>query len=89
MPRAFHAQITVKMTENAEVSYRQASSMAQQALSQIRTVVSYGGEEKAITDYAAKLEDPVRVGQGSGFRVQGSGFRVQGSGFACHIAQVR
>ncbi len=45
-----------------QASYTQASTIAQQALSQIRTVVSYGGEEKALDQYKEQLEGPVKVG---------------------------
>ena len=35
--------------------------MAQQSISQIRTVVAYNGEEVAMKQYEKALEDPVKV----------------------------
>ena len=35
--------------------------MAQQSISQIRTVVAYNGEELAMKQYEKALEDPVKV----------------------------
>ncbi len=50
-----------RMTARAEESYSRASGIAQQVLSQIRTVVSYGGEEKALAQYSQQLVDPAKV----------------------------
>lgn len=50
-----------RMTVRAEESYSRASGIAQQVLSQIRTVVSYGGEEKALAQYSQQLVDPAKV----------------------------
>jgi hypothetical protein len=44
-------------------AYAKSNSYAQQSLSQIRTVVAYGGEERALQVYDQSLEVPTRSGE--------------------------
>lgn len=50
----------------------QAGAVAQQAVSQMRTVAAYNGEERALQDYDNKLERPLKVrGARKGAQCQG------------------
>lgn len=54
-------RVEVRMAARADESYSRASGIAQQVLSQIRTVVSYGAEERELAQYAQLLVDPAKV----------------------------
>jgi ATP-binding cassette subfamily B (MDR/TAP) protein 1 len=56
------AWITTHATAMINDSYGKANSVAQQSLSQIRTVAAFGQEAKALEDYGHQLELPERVG---------------------------
>ncbi|KAL6755759.1 MDR-like ABC transporter [Haematococcus lacustris] len=56
------AKVTTVMSSRTSKAYTDASSLAQQALSQVRTVAAYNGEERTVSSYANALEMPTNVG---------------------------
>ena len=55
------SQLTTVTAAKTDASYAKASSLAQQNISQVRTVVAYNGEELALKEYEAALQEPVKV----------------------------
>ena len=60
------SQLTTVTAAKTDASYAKASSLAQQNISQVRTVVAYNGEELALKEYEAALQEPVKVWGGRG-----------------------
>lgn len=60
------SKLTTMLTNKAQDSYTAAGAVAQQAVSQMRTVAAYNGEQRALSEYEQHLDLPVKVG-----RVQG------------------
>ena len=58
------SQLTTVTAAKTDASYSTASNLAQQNISQIRTVVAYNGEEVAIKQYESALQEPVKVWTG-------------------------
>ncbi|KAJ9525246.1 hypothetical protein QJQ45_020777 [Haematococcus lacustris] len=56
------AKVTAVMSSRTSKAYTDASSLAQQALSQVRTVAAYNGEERTVSSYEKALEMPTNVG---------------------------
>ncbi|BBN07935.1 ATP-binding cassette, subfamily B (MDR/TAP), member 1 [Marchantia polymorpha subsp. ruderalis] len=48
-------------------AYEEAGKVAQQVVAQVRTVYSFGGEAKAVQEYAKALQTTLRLGKQGGF----------------------
>ncbi|KAA8540221.1 hypothetical protein F0562_024216 [Nyssa sinensis] len=67
--------VYVGLTAKEEASYRRAGSIAEQAISSIRTVISFVAEDNLATRYAELLEKSVPLGAKIGF-AKGAGMGV-------------
>ncbi|CAL5375969.1 unnamed protein product [Camellia sinensis] len=67
--------VYVGLTTREEVSYRKAGSVAEQAISSIRTVLSFVAEDQLASRYAGMLEKAVPFGAKIGF-AKGAGMGV-------------
>jgi ATP-binding cassette subfamily B (MDR/TAP) protein 1 len=63
----FISVITAKITMKSNRAYAFASSLAQQALGNVRTVFAFNGQSRTVDDYNNALEMPERVGIRQGF----------------------
>ncbi|KAL3603315.1 hypothetical protein D5086_004174 [Populus alba] len=54
------------LSEKGEAAYAEAGKAADEAISQIRTVYSFVGEEKAIEEYSKSLKKALKLGKKSG-----------------------
>ncbi|KAJ6684730.1 ATP-BINDING CASSETTE SUB-FAMILY B [Salix purpurea] len=54
------------LSEKGEAAYAEAGKVADEAISQIRTVYSFVGEEKAIEEYFQSLKKALKLGKKSG-----------------------
>ena len=54
-------QLTTVSASKADASYVKASSLAQQSISQIRTVVAYNREDHSLAQYEDALKEPLEV----------------------------
>jgi len=55
--------VLISVTKRAQDSYGTAGGIAQEAFSQIRTIVSFGTEQKEIDRYVNELDTPLRLGK--------------------------
>jgi len=60
---AILSRVTTVMSARMGVALSAASTLAQQALSQIRTVVAYNGEERSWEAYMKEMQMPIREGK--------------------------
>ncbi|ONK75132.1 uncharacterized protein A4U43_C03F13700 [Asparagus officinalis] len=67
--------VYVGLTTKEEVSYRKAGNVAQQAISSIRTVISFVMEERVADKYAESLQKSEAIGRRIGF-AKGAGMGV-------------
>ncbi|CAN1127328.1 ABC transporter B family member 13 [Linum perenne] len=58
--------IMTSLSEKGEVAYAEAGKIAQEVISQIRTVYSFVGEDKAIESYSNSLKKALKLGKKSG-----------------------
>ncbi|XP_061969919.1 ABC transporter B family member 13-like isoform X2 [Populus nigra] len=54
------------LSEKGEAAYAEAGKVADEAISQIRTVYSFVGEEKALEEYSKSLKKALKLGKKSG-----------------------
>ncbi|KAJ6938350.1 ABC transporter B family member 13-like [Populus alba x Populus x berolinensis] len=54
------------LSEKGEAAYAEAGKVADEAISQIRTIYSFVGEEKAIEEYSKSLKKALKLGKKSG-----------------------
>ncbi|XP_030541530.1 ABC transporter B family member 13-like isoform X2 [Rhodamnia argentea] len=55
------------LSEKGEAAYAEAGKVAEEVISQIRTVYSFVGEEKAVEAYSKSLKNALKLGKKSGF----------------------
>ncbi|CAN6582465.1 unnamed protein product [Malus baccata var. baccata] len=54
------------LSEKGEAAYAEAGKVAEEVISQIRTVYSFGGEDRAIEAYSTSLNKALKLGKKSG-----------------------
>lgn len=59
--------MTAKFTSLEQKQYAGAGAVAEEVLASIRTVLAFGGEEKEIERYNAKLKSATKLGARKGF----------------------
>ncbi|XP_058083871.1 ABC transporter B family member 1 [Magnolia sinica] len=64
---AIHTTTLAKLTSKSQQALSEAGNIAEQTLAQIRTVLSYVGESRALQAYSAALQVAQRIGYKSGF----------------------
>ncbi|KAK4275085.1 hypothetical protein QN277_018224 [Acacia crassicarpa] len=55
------------LSEKGEAAYAEAGKVAEEVISQVRTVYSFVGEDKAVTSYSKSLDNGLKLGKKSGF----------------------
>ncbi|XP_057424427.1 ABC transporter B family member 13-like [Lotus japonicus] len=55
------------LSEKGEAAYAEAGKVAEEVISQVRTVYSFVGEEKAVSSYSKSLDKALKLGKKSGF----------------------
>ncbi|TKY57618.1 ABC transporter B family member 13 [Spatholobus suberectus] len=55
------------LSEKGEAAYAEAGKVAEEVISQVRTVYSFVGEEKAVGSYSKSLDNALKLGKKSGF----------------------
>ncbi|XP_061363698.1 ABC transporter B family member 13-like isoform X2 [Gastrolobium bilobum] len=55
------------LSEKGEAAYAEAGKVAEEVISQVRTVYSFVGEEKAVSSYSKSLDNALKLGKKSGF----------------------
>ncbi|CAL0328680.1 unnamed protein product [Lupinus luteus] len=55
------------LSEKGEKAYAEAGKVADEVISQVRTVYSFVGEEKAVSEYSKSLDNALKLGKRSGF----------------------
>ncbi|KAK2982276.1 hypothetical protein RJ640_020828 [Escallonia rubra] len=55
------------LSGKSEAAYAEAGKVAEEMISQVRTVYSFVGEDKAVEAYSTSLKDALKLGQKSGF----------------------
>eukprot|EP00249_Psilotum_nudum_P022768 c28638_g1_i1 orf=285-3995(-) len=61
-----YAYIMIELTSKSQKAYVQAGEISEEAISQVRTVYAFVGEEKAIESYARSLSVTFEIGKRSG-----------------------
>ncbi|KAI5070412.1 hypothetical protein GOP47_0014755 [Adiantum capillus-veneris] len=77
IPGLLYGRILVNLTKSMHAEYRKAGMVAEQALSAIRTVYAFSGEERTLREYSGALEGMVKVGLKQGL---GKGLAVGSNG---------
>ncbi|OMO75429.1 hypothetical protein COLO4_26122 [Corchorus olitorius] len=54
------------LSEKGEAAYAEAGKVAEEVISQIRTVYAYVGEERAVKEYSSSLKNALKMGKKSG-----------------------
>ncbi|KAJ0026348.1 hypothetical protein Pint_09349 [Pistacia integerrima] len=54
------------LSEKGEAAYAEAGKIAEEVISQVRTVYAFGGEDKAIEAYSRSLKNALKLGKKSG-----------------------
>lgn len=55
------------LSEKGEAAYAEAGKVAEEVISQVRTVYSFVGEEKAVDSYSKSLDNALKLGKKGGF----------------------
>ncbi|PKU84013.1 ABC transporter B family member 13 [Dendrobium catenatum] len=61
-----YAVVMAGLAKKGESAYAEAGKVAEEVISQVRTVYSYVGEDKAIAAYSRSLENALKLGRKSG-----------------------
>ncbi|CAN0906199.1 ABC transporter B family member 13 [Linum grandiflorum] len=61
-----YAITMTSLSEKGEIAYAEAGKIAQEVISQIRTIYSFVGEDKAIESYSKSLKKALKLGKKSG-----------------------
>ncbi|KAG2269720.1 hypothetical protein Bca52824_064275 [Brassica carinata] len=61
-----YAIVMSTISEKSEAAYADAGKVAEEVLSQVRTVYAYVGEEKAVNSYSKSLKKALKLGKRSG-----------------------
>ncbi|CBI19899.3 unnamed protein product, partial [Vitis vinifera] len=59
--------IMTTLSEKGEAAYAEAGKVAEEAISQVRTVYSFVGEDRAVETYSRSLQKALKLGKKSGF----------------------
>lgn len=78
-------RLVEQISKRANKTYEVAGGIAQQSISQIRTVAAYGAEGRALEQYDAALQEPHRLGVRSSL-IQARRLRCSCALSACAIA---
>nr|XP_043631309.1 ABC transporter B family member 15-like [Erigeron canadensis] len=62
IPGLIYGRILMSLSRKIREEYNKAGNVAEQAISSIRTVYSFVGEHKAMTEYSAALQGTVKLG---------------------------
>nr|XP_043632321.1 ABC transporter B family member 13-like isoform X2 [Erigeron canadensis] len=62
-----YTMIMSTLSEKSEAAYAESGKIAEENISQVRTVYSFVGEEKAIELYSRSLQNALKLGKKSGF----------------------
>ncbi|KAK9165115.1 hypothetical protein Scep_000306 [Stephania cephalantha] len=71
----FCAIVLSNLSKKGEAAYAEAGKFAEEVISQVRTVYSFVGEEKAVETYSRLLRNALKLGKKSGF-VKGIGIGI-------------
>ncbi|XP_038890487.1 LOW QUALITY PROTEIN: ABC transporter B family member 15-like [Benincasa hispida] len=67
IPGLLYGKTLMGLARESMEGYQKAGSVAEQAISSIRTVYAFAGEDKTITEYSSALEGSVKLGIKQGF----------------------
>lgn len=67
IPGLLYGKTLMGLARKSMESYQKAGTVAEQAVSSIRTVYAFAGEDKTITEYSSALEGTVKLGIKQGF----------------------
>uniref|UniRef100_A0A7N0T683 Uncharacterized protein n=1 Tax=Kalanchoe fedtschenkoi TaxID=63787 RepID=A0A7N0T683_KALFE len=62
IPGLIYGRTLMGLAQKIQIEYAKANTVVQQSISSIRTVYSFGGENKTIAEFSAALEGSVRLG---------------------------
>ncbi|XP_071707028.1 ABC transporter B family member 15-like [Rutidosis leptorrhynchoides] len=62
IPGLIYGKVLMSLARKIRDEYNKAGNVAEQAISSIRTVYSFVGEQKTLEEYSAALEDTVKLG---------------------------
>ncbi|XVF60423.1 hypothetical protein PTKIN_Ptkin08bG0044700 [Pterospermum kingtungense] len=62
IPTLFYGKILLSLARKIQVEYNKASTVAEQAISSIRTVYAFVGENKTTTEFSSALQGSVKLG---------------------------
>nr|XP_043631308.1 ABC transporter B family member 15-like [Erigeron canadensis] len=62
IPGLIYGKVLISLSRKIREEYNKAGNVVEQAISSIRTVYSFVGENKAITEYSAALQGTVKLG---------------------------
>ncbi|KAI3793978.1 hypothetical protein L1987_36602 [Smallanthus sonchifolius] len=62
IPGLIYGRVLMGLSRKMRVEYNKADRVAQQAISSVRTVYSFVGEKKTLTEYSAALQGTVKLG---------------------------
>ena len=66
IPALIYGKILLSLARKIRVEYNKASSVAEQAISSIRTVYAFVGENKTTTEFSSALQGSVKLGLNQG-----------------------
>ncbi|XWS44246.1 hypothetical protein CRYUN_Cryun15aG0027900 [Craigia yunnanensis] len=66
IPALIYGKILLSLAREIRVEYNKASSVAEQAMSSIRTVYAFVGENRTTTEFSAALQGSVKLGLNQG-----------------------
>ena len=67
IPGLLYGKTLMGLVRKSMEGYKKAGTVAEQAISSIRTVYAFVGEDKTITEYSSALEQSVKLGIKQGF----------------------
>lgn len=67
IPGLLYGKTLMGLVRKSMEGYKKAGTVAEQAISSIRTVYAFAGEDKTITEYSSALEQSVKLGIKQGF----------------------
>ncbi|KAI7741391.1 hypothetical protein M8C21_000851, partial [Ambrosia artemisiifolia] len=62
IPGLIYGRVLMKLSRKIREEYNKAGTVAEQAISSVRTVYSFVGENKTLSEYSAALEGTVKLG---------------------------
>ncbi|XP_022133729.1 ABC transporter B family member 15-like, partial [Momordica charantia] len=67
IPGLLYGKTLMGLSRESMEGYKKAGTVAEQAISSIRTVYAFAGEDKTVTEYSSALERSVKLGLKQGF----------------------